>query len=336
MNSIVNILIILVGILAILGLLYLLYQLLVMNKERRLEKRFAPFTIAIIEDDNEPLFDTLLSNYHHLQEKVSKVLLKIKIFNSYSNKYEKYNYKASSIDNMNYITDKLFIGLGLVILLLLSSLFKIRKIDWLLILLVFLIGFFSLDIYLLIKEKLRKNKIEKDLSKAIMIMNSAFKSGYSIMQAINLIYTELDGPISDEFKKMYMDITFGLNMEVVFNRFAERVDCVEARYMATSLAIVNKTGGNIIQVFKAVERDMQARKKLKEELESVSASSRAMYKILICIPIFLVLMLLLLNPSYFVPLFNTPIGILCLIASIVIYVLYIIIIRKIVNVEVKL
>ena len=52
-----------------------------------------------------------------------------------------------------------------------------------------------------------KCKMENDLLQAIIIMNNAFKSGYSIMQAIYLVYTEMEGPISIEFKKMYMDIT---------------------------------------------------------------------------------------------------------------------------------
>ena len=78
------------------------------------------------------------------------------------------------------------------------------------------------------------------------------------------------------------------------------------------------------------------RKKLKDELDSVSASAKAVFKILVCIPVFIVGMLLILNPGFFNPLLTTPIGIMCLLLSIMIYILYIIIIRKIVYVEVKL
>jgi len=270
--------------------------------------------------------------------KISKILLKSKFLTDYSEKYVKYSSKSrvSSIDKMNYITNKIFIGLFCVFLLLFSCFFRTIKIDFYILLLVFLIGFFMLDIYLTVDDKFKKRRIEKDMGQAIVIMNNAFRSGYSIMQAIYLVYKELDGPISTEFKKMYMDITFGLNMEVVFKRFSERVKCVEASYMSTSLAVLNKTGGNIVQVFNSVERNSMVRKKLKDELDSVSASARAVFKILVCIPIFIVGILVVLNPGFFNPLFTTPIGIMCLLLSIIIYVLYIIIIRKIVYVEVKL
>lgn len=338
MNSALGIIIFIVQGLIVIGLLYLTYRLLRFFRTVGFDKRFGPYSVEVLDDTSESLFDILTDSYKAIRNKLSNALVKSKVLSDYSNKYEKYSTKSriTSIDKMNYISTKIFIGLLCVLLLIFSCLFRTIKIDIWFLVMVFLLGFFLLDIYLIINDKIRKNRIEKDMSKAIIIMNNAFKSGYSIMQAIYLVYTELDGPISFEFKKMYMDITFGLNMEVVFKRFADRVDCVEARYMAASLAVLNKTGGNITQVFNSVERSSFTRKKLKDELESVSASARATFKILVCIPIFLVGMLLLLNPSYFTPLFKEPLGILCLILSLVIYIVYIIVIRKIVYVEVKI
>ena len=338
MGSALDIIIFITQVLIGIVLLYGFYRIYKFYKAYIFDKRFGPYSVELIEDSSDSLFDNISYGYKSFRDRLSKVLVKSKLLVDYSKKYEKYSTKSrmTSIDLMNYISNKIFIGLFCIFLLLFSSIFKYIKIDFYISLLVFLIGFFVLDIYLVISNKLKMSRIEKDMGKAIIVMNNAFKSGYSIMQALYLVYTELDGPISDEFKKMYMDITFGLNMEVVFKRFADRVKCVEANYMSTSLAVLNKTGGNIVQVFNSVERNLMIRKKLKDELESVSASSRAVFKLLVCIPIFLVGILLLLNPSYFMPLLTTPIGILCLILSILIYVLYIFIIKRIVYVEVKL
>ena len=338
MGSALGMIIFIVKVLIGIVLLYGVYRLYKFYRSYVFDKRFGPYSVELLEEDSDSLFDNISYLYSSIQNRISRVLIKSKLLVDYSKKYEKYSSKSriSSIDLMNYITTKLFIGLFCVLLLLFSCIFKYIKLDLYLILLVFLISFFILDIYLIIVDKIKVNRIEKDMGKAIIVMNNAFKSGYSIMQALYLVYTELDGAISVEFKKMYMDITFGLNMEVVFKRFADRVKCVEASYMSTSLAVLNKTGGNIVQVFNSVERSLMTRKKLKDELESVSASARAMFKMLVCIPIFLVLVLLVLNPRYFLPLLTTPIGLIVLLTSILIYVLYIMIIRRIVYVEVKL
>ena len=338
MSSALDIIVFIVQVLTGFVLLYGIYRVYKFYRSYVFDKRFGPYSVELLEDDSDSLFDNISYFYKGIRNRLSNVLIKSKLLLDYSKKYEKYSTKSrvSSIDLMHYISTKIFIGLLCIFLLIFSCLFKYVKLDLYLLLLVFLLGFFGLDIYLMIMDKVKMNRIEKDMGKAIVVMNNAFKSGYSIMQAIYLVYTELDGPISVEFKKMYMDITFGLNMEVVFKRFSERVNCVEASYMSTSLAVLNKTGGNIVQVFNSVERSLMTRKKLKDELDSVSASARAVFKILVCIPLVLILMLLVLNPAYFVPLFTTPIGILCLLLSILIYILYIFIIKKIVYVEVKL
>ena len=338
MNSAFGIIIFIMKIMLIFVLLYIAYQLFRFHRKTDLNKRFSPYSLDLLEKDEESLFELLFSNYQFFRDRVSNWLIMKNMFINYSKKYEKYihKFKVSNLDEMNYITNKIFIGIICVLLLIVSSLLKSTKLNLILILLMFFSGFFALDIYLIIVEKIRKKSIERDMSKAIIIMNNAFKSGYSIMQAIYLVQKQLDGPISNEFKKMYMDIAFGLSMEVVFNRFAKRVNCVEAKYMATSLGVVNKTGGNIIQVFNAVERNSFTRKKLRDELQSVSSSARAMFKILVFIPLVIILLLLMLDPGYFIPLFTTTIGFLCLLIIILIYVLYIIIIRRIVYLEVDL
>ena len=338
MDTALDIIIFIIQVITGFVLLYIAYRLFRFYRTVGFDKRFGPYSVELLEDDSESFFDMVSYYYDKVQNYLSKSLIKIKIFDSYSKKYEKYSYgkRVNAIDDMNYISKKIFIGLLCVFLLLFSCIFRYVHVSLLSILLAFLVGFFALDVYLIIYDRMRKNSIEKDINKAVIIMNNAFKSGYSIMQAIYRVHTQMDGAISEEFRKMYIDITFGLNMEVVFNRFADRVDCVEARYMATSLGVVNRTGGNIIQVFDAVERNATTRQRLKEELSSVSASARAMFKILVCIPIFIIGILLILNPTYFAPLFKTPIGILCLLLSVIIYVLYIIIIRKIIYVEVDL
>ena len=311
MSSALDIVMFIFQVLSGIVLLYGIYRLYKFYRSYVFDKRFGPYSVELLVDDSDSLFDSITYLYKGIRNKLSKVFIKSKLLVDYSKKYEKYSTKSrvTSIDLMNYISTKLFIGLFCLFLLIFSCMFKYVKLDLYIALLVFLLGFFVLDIYLMIMDKVKINRIERDMGKAIVVMNNAFKSGYSIMQAIYLVYTELDGPISVEFKKMYMDITFGLNMEVVFKRFSERVKCVEASYMSTSLAVLNKTGGNIVQVFNSVERSLMTRKKLKDELDSVSASARAVFKILVCIPLFLVGVLLVLNPSYFVPLLTTPIPI---------------------------
>ena len=81
-------------------------------------------------------------------------------------------------------------------------------------------------------------------------MNNSFKAGSNVTKAVETVIDELDGPIKDEFRKIYIDINYGLSLDVVFNRFYERVKLEDAQYLTSSLSLLNKTGGNIVKVFK--------------------------------------------------------------------------------------
>ena len=262
-----NINLLIVQIIIIVLLFGIVIWLLRLNRLTRLERRFNKFTVSVIKDNELSLFDKLIKIYNNAQKRMSKFLYKLKIFDEYSKKYEKYcdNTRIIREDPMDYMSNKVFAGLAMMGLIIISDVFQYKGITFFQLFSTFLIGFFIPDVFLLSKTKMRKMQIEKDMLKAIIIMNNSFKSGLSIMQAIYIVSTELTGPISEEFKKMYIDLSFGLNMEVVFERFTKRIDTKEARYITTSLNVLNKTGGNIVQVFASVERNSFTRKKLQEE-----------------------------------------------------------------------
>ena len=201
------------------------------------------------------------------------------------------------------------------------------------IILSFIIGFFIIDLFVLYEYGKRRKQIKEDLLKSITIMNNSFKSGMSIMQAIEIVKNELDGAIGDEFKKIYLDLSYGLTIEIVFNRFYERVKLEDVKFITTSLTLLNKTGGNIVKVFKSIEKEFFDKKKLDDELKTVTASSIFVYRFLLVIPFIICILIFILNPSYFNPLFKTHLGMLITTLIILLYVMYVLIIKKIMKVN---
>ena len=164
-------------------------------------------------------------------------------------------------------------------------------------------------------------------------MNNSFKSGRNIMQAIETVKDELSGPIAEEFKKISLDISYGLSLDVVFNRFYNRVKIEDAKYIASSLTLLNKTGGNIVKVFSMIEQSFFEKKKLNDELDSLTASSRFMFKTLVALPIVFVVLISILNKDYFKPLITSALGFAILFIIVLIYIAYIIVIKKVLKVN---
>jgi len=197
----------------------------------------------------------------------------------------------------------------------------------------FIIGFYVLDIVLYIQNKVNKKKVENDILRAVIIMNNAFRSGKSTIQAVEIASEKLPNPIGLEFKRIYEEMKYGLATEVVFDRFAKRVSIEEAEYLSSSLTILNKTGGNIVAVFNSIEKTLFDKKKLKEELKNSTTVSKLVVKVLLLVPIFFVLIIYLLNPSYFEPFFSSAIGYLLLGIIIVMFIIYAYLLNRIVKVD---
>ena len=196
-----------------------------------------------------------------------------------------------------------------------------------------IIGYYILDIYLIIIRKINKKKIENDILRAIIIMNNAFKSGKSTIQAVEIASIKLPKPICFEFKRIYEEMQYGMSIDTVFNRFSKRIGIEEAEYLSSSLTILNRTGGNIIAVFNSIEKTLFDKKKLKEELKNSTTVSKLVTKILLIVPILFVLIIYLLNPSYFDPFVSSPLGILLLMIIIVMFIIYAYLLERIVKVD---
>ena len=319
----------------IIALVGLLIFLLVINRIVLLEKRFVKYTVNPLKDSSKSIFDKIAVKFMDLSYRISDSLDRFESARKGSKRYQKYvdafsDNKFSAIDfiSMKIITAFTFLIASIIIQ---TLRFKILNIFELVIPMI--VGYFLLDIIYYYKYHKYRKKIEKDLLQAIIIMNNCFKSGRSITQAINIVAEQLDGAISDEFNKMSLELSFGLDIEVVFDRFAKRIKLEEAAYLTSSLSVLNKTGGNIIKVFTSIEKTLFNRQKLNLELKSLTGSSRIIMYALTIMPIAFVLVISLISKDYYAPLFTSPLGFIILGAIVILYVTYIIVVRKIMKVR---
>lgn len=325
---------IIISIMAFIVLGFILYFLRFI-KSTNLEKKILPYSVEPIKDRRLSVFDGLINTFYKLLDYVSSKCEKSVAITNYSKRYEKYTplYSDHYKRGLEFVSTKIIVAILLVIISLISNIIGYRLISILEIFLPFIFGFFLPDIIYMINYRIYKNKIENDLLQAIIIMNNAFKSGRSITQAVELVTKELKGPIGHEFKKMYMEISFGLSVEEVFKRLADRIKIEEVTYLTASLSILNKTGGNIIKVFSSIEKTLFNKKKLKLELNSLTGSSKIIVYALFAVPFFFVIFISLVSPSYFVPLLTTSLGLIILGIIITIYIIYVLVVRKVMKVR---
>ena len=304
----------------ILLLVIVIYEFLKIRKTIKIANRIDKFTLKVPGKNEPTIGDDLNRNVNSLISKISNILSKSTYFTKKANKYDVYSikilisilvfmvYTITSVLNKNFE-----FPIGLIFLVL---------------------GYFATDIYLEILNQIRIKNIEGDLLKAIIIMNNAFKSGLNISNALDVVITDLDGPVRDEFMLIKKDLSSGIDTSEAFNRFYKRVKLDDAQYISSSLSILNVTGGNITFIFSNIEEALTNKKKLKDELKAMTASSMLVYRVLTFMPFILIFIILMLNKDYFNPLFNNILGIFAIILALILYTIYILVIRKILKVEV--
>ena len=323
-------------IIAVIILFIIILEIQKVIRANKLEKRIGKYGIDSLDNTTFSLFDLIEKKIRNIIKTISSILNKSHFLKKISKKYNKYvnvidTYNLKPID---FISLKIIFIVGFILILIISNIIRNELLTITQFLVAFLIGYFLLDIILILNKLFRKKQIEDDMLKAIMIMNNAFKSGRTTMQAIEVVKDELTGPVGEEFKKMYLDISYGLSLDIAFDRFARRINTEDARYISASLSILNKTGGDIVRVFSTIEKSVFNRRKLRIELKTLTASANVMFKFLTATPFIIFFIIFLLNPEYFVPLISTTYGLIISGLIVVIFITYILLVKKVMKIKV--
>lgn len=312
--------IIIIGI-SLIGIIVWLYFTLVSLK---LEKRIENHTIKKEYPDDYSIADKIIKKFHIIKENLINQLIRKSDDDLYSEETKKKH---------ELFANQIISCILTAIIYLITTL--ISKIPFSLSLLVIaiLIGILIPNIITNINEKIRIKKMEKDLLKVVSLMNNLFQSGKSIIQVIDTIILEIDGPLKEEFIYVKKDMENGLSFKNAFDRLYKRTKLEDIKLIMTSLTILSKTGGDIVKVFSTIEENLYTRKNLENELKAVIASSELVFKALVILPVVLYGFMALGNQEYLTCYFESTLGIILFMIIVLIYIIYILIIKKIMKIE---
>jgi tight adherence protein B len=88
----------------------------------------------------------------------------------------------------------------------------------------------------------------------------------------------------------------------------ERIPSIDVRFFVTALLIQKETGGNLAEILDGLARVIRDRFRIHREVKVRTAQGRLTAGILIALPIFMMIVLSVMNPSYMRILFEDPKG----------------------------
>ena len=196
-----------------------------------------------------------------------------------------------------------------------------------------MLGYLLPRIFLSLKIKQRAKAFNLQLADALILVANSLRTGYSFLQAVELVSREMAPPISAEFAKMLKEMNLGVTTEDAMNNLAKRIDSDDLDLVVTSVLIQRQVGGNLAEVLDNIAGTIRERLKVKGEIKTLTAQGRMSGLIIGFLPFALALAIYLLNPGYLLTLFTHPVGKMLLMMSFAGMVVGFFWIRKIVNIE---
>lgn len=196
-----------------------------------------------------------------------------------------------------------------------------------------MLGYLVPQAYLNFKIRRRAIAFNSQLGDALILVANSLRTGYSFLQAIDLVSREMRPPLAGEFARMLKEMNLGITTEDAMNNLARRVASDDLDLVVTAVLIQRQVGGNLAEVLDNIAGTIRERVRLKREIKTLTAQGRVSGLIIGLLPFALAFILFLINPAYLGSLFTHPAGQLMLAASAVGMFIGIIWIRRIVNIE---
>jgi len=180
----------------------------------------------------------------------------------------------------------------------------------------------------------RMNKFEEQLPDAIDIMKRALKAGHPFTSTLNLVATDMDKPIAEEFEMTFNDISYGTDVRRAMLGLLARVPSVTVMALVTSILVQKETGGNLAEVLEQIAKVIRGRFRFHRKVRSLTAEGRMSAWVLALVPLVLFATIWVTTPDYLPVLIDDPRGHNMIIYGCISGVLGVLWIRRILRIEV--
>jgi tight adherence protein B len=180
----------------------------------------------------------------------------------------------------------------------------------------------------------RFEKFEELFPEAIDTLARAVRAGHAFTTALEMISSEVAEPVAGEFRQLYEEQKFGMPVRDALLNLTERMPLVDVKFFVTAVMLQRETGGNLAEILDNLSYVIRERFKIQRQVRVYTAQGRLTMALLMGMPPIIVVVMLVLNPSFIRPLFNDPIGHTLLVAGIVLQTIGYFVIRKIIRIQV--
>jgi tight adherence protein B len=180
----------------------------------------------------------------------------------------------------------------------------------------------------------RLKKFNDQLGDTINLLVNGIRSGYSMPQAMETVGRDMPPPVSEEFRRVTLEIGLGVPLEDALNHMVRRVQSADLELMITAVNVSYEVGGNLAEILDIISHTIRERVRIQGEIKTLTAQGQITGIVLSGLPFALTGILFVLNREYMGRMFTTTCGWIMSGVALMIIVIGYFIMQKIVKIEV--
>ena len=180
----------------------------------------------------------------------------------------------------------------------------------------------------------RLRKFNNQLGDTINLLVNGIRSGYSMPQAMETVAENMPPPVSEEFRRVNLEIGLGVSLADSMQHMLRRVDSADLDLMITAVDVAYEVGGNLAEILEIISHTIRERVRIHGEITTLTAQGQITGYVLSGLPFALTGILFMLNREYMERMFTTPCGWIMVGVSIAIIASGFFVMQKITKIEV--
>jgi tight adherence protein B len=180
----------------------------------------------------------------------------------------------------------------------------------------------------------KRQQFSEQLPDNLQVLSSALRAGHSFIGALSVVVEDAPEPSRSEFRRVIADEQLGVPLEDALHVVVERMESRELEQVALVAAVQRSSGGNTAEVLDRVTETIRERFELRRTVKTLTAQGRLSRWVVSILPVFLLLVITLINPHYMHALYGSGGGRVALVVAALMVTAGSLVIKRIVNIKV--
>jgi tight adherence protein B len=152
-------------------------------------------------------------------------------------------------------------------------------------------------------------KIDLQIPQAVATMANSMRAGLTLVQAITRLSEQAPEPIRSEFKIMANQYGYGADMETVIRNAKQRLNLQNFSLFASALVLNREMGGDVSDTLTRISKSLDKLREMRKTVEAHTSEGRTNIKVLLIAPVFMLLLMCIVDSTGVEMLFTTTQGV---------------------------